>query len=368
VCRVADFDPVPADQGRDAAARGGGELFGVGEGEPGAAGRGGHGAAQRVFGGVLRSRGQGEHALPVESRPGQDPDLGQSRSAFGQGAGLVERHQGGGAERLHHDGGLDQDAVTACVGHRGQQRGHGGQDHGARRGDDHEGHRAQERGLQRRSSGQRNGEQDQRGDDHADRVALLHFLDEQLGPGLGRRRLLDHRHDPGHHCVRGGTVHLDGHRADGVDGAGEHLVARMLGDRHRFAGDGGLVHVTGAGDDSSVGGDPLAGAHQDHVADAQCGGRDASFSGIGDQARVVGRQVEQSADRLRSAVGGHRLHGSGRGEDDDEQAAVQDLADRCRADCGHHHQQVHVQGLLAQRPQAGQARLPAAGRVAGQEQ
>jgi hypothetical protein len=83
---------------------------------------------------------------------------------------------------------------------------------------------------------------------------------------------------------------------------------------------------------------------------------------------LLGGKIEQAAHCLGSAVGGHRLQGAGGGEDDDQQAAVQDLPDRCRADRRQDHQQVHVQRLAAQRPQARQPGLPPAGRVAGQEE
>ena len=143
----------------------------------------------------------------------------------------------------------------------------------------------------------------------------------------------------------------------------------VLSRRQRLAGDGGLVHVAGTGQHLPVGGDALARPDQDHVADPQAGRVHGLLAArLVEPGSLLGREVEQAAHRLGGAVGGHRLQGAGGSEDDDQQAAVKDLPDRRRADRREHHQQVHVQGLAAQRPQARQPRLPPACRVAGQEE
>ena len=54
-----------------------------------------------------------------------------------------------------------------------------------------------------------------------------------------------------------------------VQGPGEHLVAGLLGDRQRLAGDRGLIHLAGPVQDLAVRADPLPGAHQHHVPDLQ---------------------------------------------------------------------------------------------------
>lgn len=68
--------------------------------------------------------------------------------------------------------------MASRVGDGGQQWGHGGEHHGARRRDDHERHGPQERRLKLGAEGERDGEQRERGDDNADAVALLDLLDE----------------------------------------------------------------------------------------------------------------------------------------------------------------------------------------------
>ena len=74
--------------------------------------------------------------------------------------------------------------------------------------------------------------------------------------------------------------------------------------------------------------------------------------------RRVRGQVEQSAHRVLGALGRDRLQRAGGGEDDDEQRAVEDLPDRRGAERGDDHQQVDVEGLVAQRLQPGPAPAP----------
>ena len=160
VRRAADLDQAPGRPRAVTPAAGrGGELAGVRRGQPGARGR------RRPRRGPAGARWGAPPPRPAPApRLGRSPAPGRtwisvSRGrALGQGAGLVERDQGRAAELLHHDGGLDQHAVPAGVGDRGQQRRHGGQHHRARRGDDHEGHRAQQRRAgtpRRRAAGPR---------------------------------------------------------------------------------------------------------------------------------------------------------------------------------------------------------------------
>ena len=83
---------------------------------------------------------------------------------------------------------------------------------------------------------------------------------------------------------------------------------------------------------------------------------------------AVRGQVEQPPHGLLGVMGGDRLERPRGREDDDQQAAVQDLPNRGRADRGGDHEQVHVQHPPPQCPQPGQRGLPAARRVAGEEQ
>ncbi|OHX06971.1 hypothetical protein BFV98_30390 [Micromonospora sp. WMMB235] len=68
--------------------------------------------------GVLGPGGKPQHLLRAGVADGVDVD--DAGMAFGEGAGLVERHPLGVGEVFHHHGGLDQDAVAAGEGDRGQ--------------------------------------------------------------------------------------------------------------------------------------------------------------------------------------------------------------------------------------------------------
>ena len=166
--RTADLDPVAADQRGHAASGQRGELGRRRRHEAGVAGRSDDRAAQWVLGRVLGGCRQFEDLALVPPAARQYPDLRQPGGALGEGAGLVERDQAGRAGLLHDDGGLDQDAVAAGVGHRGQQRRHGRQDDRARRGHDHERHRPQQRRLEGAAGQQRDGEQEHGRGHHAE--------------------------------------------------------------------------------------------------------------------------------------------------------------------------------------------------------
>ena len=88
---------------------------------------------------------------------------------------------------------------------------------------------------------------------------------------------------------------------------------------------------------------------------------DPLFGAVGSKPDgAVRGQVEQAAHGLLGVMGGDRLERSRGREDDDQQAAVEDLPDRGRADRGGDHEQVHVEHPSPQRPQPGQGGLPPA--------
>ncbi len=340
------------------------ELRDRGQAQPPLLGRLHDSARQGVFAGVLRRGGQGQQRVAGQPGPGQGVDAGDARGALGERAGLVQRHRVGLAEALHHDRGLDEDTVAARVGHGGEQGRHGRQHHGAGRGHDHERHGTQQAAGHVVAEGQGDEEDGQGGHDHAERVALLDLLDEQLGRSLGTGRLLGHGHDPGDDRLRSVPLDGDPERARAVQRPGEHLVPRLLRGGQGFTGDGGLVDLARAVEDPSVGADALARPDPDDIADREIPGGDALLGSVRGQAGGGRRgQVEKAADRVLGARGGQRLQRAGRREDHDQQGPVHDLADGGRAERGHDHQQIHVQDLLPELPQPRQGRFPASGDV-----
>ncbi|MGX1095112.1 hypothetical protein RKD47_005793 [Streptomyces albogriseolus] len=177
-------------------------------------------------------------------------------------------------------------------------------------------------------------------------------------------RLLHHPHDPGDHRVGGVALDADPQGAGAVEGAREDLVAPLLGHGQRLTGDGRLVDVARSVEHTAVGADALSGPYEDGVPDGQLRHADGRLAAVGVDAGGRGRrQVEQAAHRVGGPCRGQGLQRTGRGEDDDQQRAVHHLSDRRRPESGDDHQQVDIEGLLPQRPQARPPRLPAAGRV-----
>ena len=141
-------------------------------------------AGQGVFAVAFRGSGRGQDLLGGVTRFGRHP--GDLRLSLGERAGLVEGHQVGAPDLFHDGGGLDQDAMAAGVGDRGQQRRHGGQHHRAGGSHDHEDDRAQQRFFEGvLEEEHRHGQHQEGAHDHTERVALLDPFDEHLGPGLG---------------------------------------------------------------------------------------------------------------------------------------------------------------------------------------
>ncbi|SKY38863.1 Uncharacterised protein [Mycobacteroides abscessus subsp. abscessus] len=87
-------------------------------------------------------------------------------------------------------------------------------------------------------------------------------------------------HDPCQGVVLGGRGDLDGQHTGAVDRPGEHLRARPGFHRYRFAGDRRNIQRATPVDDHPVGRDPLTGAHQHPIPDAQLGRGDDGFGAV----------------------------------------------------------------------------------------
>ena len=93
----------------------------------------------------------------------------------------------------------------------------------------------------------------------------------RVGHALDRRaaalRLGDHGDDARQHRVGADLVGAHHQRAGAVDGAADQLVAGLLGDRHRLAGDHGLVDGARALQHFAVDRHAVARPHAQPVAD-----------------------------------------------------------------------------------------------------
>lgn len=196
---------------------------------------------------------------------------------------------------------------------------------------------------------------------------MLDFLNEQLGFGLRRRSVGDQFDDAGYHGLARVTGDHQMQYTRSVHGAGEHLVTAGLGHRHRFTGDRALVDVASPRQHRTVCGYPVPRPHHHPVPHHQLAGRHHPFAAVAlDHHRLIRREVQQAFDRFRGVSGGNVIQRTGRGEDHDQQRAVEDLPNRDRSDRRGNHQQIHIKCLVPQRLCARPCRAPAAGQITGQ--
>ena len=120
MCGAADLNPATVQACSHSPAGGGVELFDRGHLQPALAGSGDDRVSERVLTGMLGRGGEREQLVGGEVRPAHRPDVRQGRGPLGEGSGFVECDGGDRTELLHHDGGFDQHAVAAGVGHRRQ--------------------------------------------------------------------------------------------------------------------------------------------------------------------------------------------------------------------------------------------------------
>ena len=163
--------------------------------------------------------------------------------AFGDGAGLVQRHGLDLARLFQVHTTFDQDASPRPSGQTADDGDGRGNHQGARAGDDqqHQGlvgglHPGQphEPGRQQRNG---NGQ-----DEHRRRVDGGKAIHETLRGRTGRLGLLNGVDDPRQRAVGRGGRDTDFQRRSLIDGAGEDFIAGALVHRQAFAGHGGLVN------------------------------------------------------------------------------------------------------------------------------
>ena len=235
-------------------------------------------------------------------------DVDEAHAAGGDRAGLVEHDRVDAARRLEDLRALDQQAELGAAAGADEQRGRRREAERARAGDDQHRDGGGEGELGRLAGAEpeaerRDGEADDDRDEDA-RDAVGEPLDGRLaGLGLG--------HEPRDLRERGvgadpGRAHDEA--AAGVDRRARDLVAGLLLDRHRLAGEQRLVDGARALLDDAVGGDLLAGPDDEAVADGELLDRDAALGAVGvEHGDVLGAELEQRRQRGAGAALGARL-------------------------------------------------------------
>ena len=174
------------------------------------------------------------------------------------------------------------------------------------------------------------------------RLGLGHELDHAGQRGLRRRP----RHDD---VERAGPVERAGKHAvlrldvRGVRQRGVGVVGGPLVDGHTLARHGRLVHGARPLDDHAVGRDPLVGTDDDGVTDAEV--LDGHL-GLGAVTADAGRRRGQLRQRLDGpACAAHRVafERVADGEQEEQERALEPLAERGGAGRGHEHQEVDLE-------------------------
>ena len=120
---------------------------------------------------------------------------------------------------------------------------------------------------------------------------------EALDLGLAGLGVLDELGHLGELGVRADAGGADHQPPAGVDGGAGDGVAGADLDRHGLAGEHRGVDGGGARDDDAVGGDLLAGADDELVADRQLVERDAGLDAVAQHRDVLGAELEQGPQR-----------------------------------------------------------------------
>ena len=224
-------------------------------------------------------------------------DVVQRHLPRGEGAGLVEHHGVDPPGRLQHLRALDQHAeLRAAAGADEQRRGRG-QAQRARAGDDQHGDRGRERGVRPGARTEPEGQRRDRERDHDRHEHARHPVGEPLDRGLAALRVLDEAGHPGELGVgadAGGAHHQS---AAHVGAPADHRGTPPHLDRHRLAGEHRGVERGGAVVDHAVGGDRLAGADHEPVADLQRRRGHPHLAAVAQHRRLLGAEVEQRGER-----------------------------------------------------------------------
>ena len=245
VAEVLDRDDLDAD------------TTGVGNDRP----------SDRVLAGRFDGGRQPHH--PDRFVRSEGPHGGNLHHTGGDGAGLVEHDGVDPAGALEHFGSLDQDAELRAAPGAHQQRGGRGQSERARTGDDQHRHGRTHRVLEAAGAAEPHAQRGDRERHHHGDEDGGDTVGESLDGCLAALSLFD---EASH--LRKGRVGADAGGADheppvGVDRRSGDGIARADVARQALARHEGGVDRRPARIDHAVGGDALAGAHHEPVADRE---------------------------------------------------------------------------------------------------
>jgi len=212
-------------------------------------------------------------AAAVIARASGCDEVGHAQPALGQGAGLVERHRAGSADRLQRGAALHQQSAPGARGQAGRHRRRDRDHQRAGTGDQQQREAVVGPGPPVSVEQQRRCEHDQQCRCQGDRRPPSgEPLDEALRGRPRGRSLLDQEHDTSHGVIGGVTRHAHAQPPIGIDRSGDHLLAGAARDGHALAGHRTLVQCGTPFDDLAVAGHAVSRPHLNQVADAELGG------------------------------------------------------------------------------------------------
>jgi hypothetical protein len=168
--------------------------------------------------------------------------------------------------------------------------------------------------------------------------------------GLG---LLHEPEHPPEGRLRSDPVGLDPQDAPLEDRRGEDGLAGLLLDRHRFPGDGGLIHRAMAVGHPTVHRDPFPGFDEDDLARADRVGRHLDLPTVLLHARRLRGKPQERSDGLARPLGREPLQEVGEAHEEDDHGGGRVLADGERAENAQRHQRVRGDGPIPERAEDG---------------
>ena len=250
--------------------------------------------------------GDPQHVGALVTADGLDVD--QRHRAGRHRSGLVEHDRVHPSCGLEHLGTLDQETELSAAPGADEQRRRCRQAQRARAGDDQHGHGGAE-GPLRVAGGEQPPDERGHGEPDHDRYEdRRDAIGEALDRCLARLRVLD---QPGDLRQLGVGAHAGGAHDQppvGVDGRAGHVVAGSDLDRNALARDERPVDRRRALEYDAIGGDLLARAHDEPIADGEFADRHPTLVAVvveyGD---ILGTQVEQGTDGIAGPALGPRF-------------------------------------------------------------
>ena len=135
------------------------------------------------------------------------------------------------------------------------------------------------------------------------------FIGESLNGCAAALRFADHLDDLREQRFAADALGAHEQRAGAVHGRADDASTGLLLNGNRFAGDHRFIDGAGTFDDAAIDGNLFAGTNAKFLSDLHVGERDIGFGAVvGDDARHLGRKIEQGANSAGRAAASAKFH------------------------------------------------------------